>query len=290
MSTLTKVLIILLTVFSIFLCGIVVTYVANAENFRQKYTDTYDQLRASKEIERSTKQQLKEKIEQTDQLTKQLNEEINSLQMRIDELQANLEASEREKMQLLQRVSDMASILETANQTAKQQTQLFENAQKELDGIRALQIKQRNDLQETTVELVEKMAIIKTLEDKNRGLIEEKTELQTKLEQLLRQYGRVVAPAEAVTARRAEVRPARPLTKEIGLNGLVTAVDLENSLAEISIGSAAGVKEEMKFHVIRGDQFICDILILDVDTEKAVGILDLVQQPPKVGDKVSTNL
>jgi myosin heavy subunit len=290
LSTLTKVLIILLTVFSIFLCGIVVTYVANAENYKQKYFNTSDELGASKEVERSAKQQLKEKIEQTDQQTKQLNEEINSLQMRIEQLQANLDASEREKAQLVQKVSDIAGVLETANQTATQQTQLFENAQKELDGTRALQIKQRNELQETTAELAEKMAIINTLEDRNKRLIEEKTELQTKLEQLLRQYGKVVTPVEPMAARRPEIRPARPLTREIGLKGLVTAVDLENSLAEISIGSADGVKEEMKFHVTRGDQFICDILILDVDTAKAVGILELVQQPPKVGDKVSTNL
>ena len=37
MSTLTKVLIILQTVFSILLCGIVATYVANASDYKQKY-------------------------------------------------------------------------------------------------------------------------------------------------------------------------------------------------------------------------------------------------------------
>ena len=37
MSTLTKVLIVLLTLASIFLCGIVVTYVANAVDFKEKY-------------------------------------------------------------------------------------------------------------------------------------------------------------------------------------------------------------------------------------------------------------
>jgi hypothetical protein len=46
----------------------------------------------------------------------------------------------------------------------------------------------------------------------------------------------------------------------------------------------------MKFHVTRGDAFICDILIVDVDVEKAVGVLELVQQQPKVGDNASTNL
>jgi hypothetical protein len=46
----------------------------------------------------------------------------------------------------------------------------------------------------------------------------------------------------------------------------------------------------MKFHVTRGDEFICDVLIVNVDTEKAVGVLELVQQSPKVGDNASTNL
>ena len=46
----------------------------------------------------------------------------------------------------------------------------------------------------------------------------------------------------------------------------------------------------MKFCVYRGDEYICDILIITVDSKESVGVLELVQQEPKVGDKVSTNL
>jgi len=46
----------------------------------------------------------------------------------------------------------------------------------------------------------------------------------------------------------------------------------------------------MKFHVTRGDEFICDIIITEVDTEEAVGVLDLVVQQPRVGDNAATNL
>ena len=65
---------------------------------------------------------------------------------------------------------------------------------------------------------------------------------------------------------------------------------MKNSLATISLGSADGVRDGMKFHVTRGDQFICDVLIVDVDTERSVGVLELVQQAPRVGDSASTNL
>lgn len=52
MSTLTKILIVLLTLSSIFLCGIVVTYVANAEDYKQKNRFLMTSLSAAKENER----------------------------------------------------------------------------------------------------------------------------------------------------------------------------------------------------------------------------------------------
>ena len=63
MSTLTKILIVLLTLSSIFLCGIVVTYVANADNYRQKYNQIKSDIDSLRK--------------KADNLTKQVNEKIN---------------------------------------------------------------------------------------------------------------------------------------------------------------------------------------------------------------------
>ena len=70
---------------------------------------------------------------------------------------------------------------------------------------------------------------------------------------------------------------------------LVIEVDLKNAMATISLGTADGVKKGMNFHVTRGNKFICDISIIDVDTEASVGVLKLVQDQIKVGDSVITN-
>lgn len=292
MSTLTKILIVLLTVSSIFLCGLVATYVANAENFRQKYDQAYTELRAAQEKERSANKQLREKIEQTDQEKAKLNEEVASHKIKVGELEAELDKVKRTRDELLARVDSFAAIIEGFTKTNDQQGQLLKNTIARLEIVEADLIKERSQHKETTRVLLEKMAVITTLEEKNKRLLEESTELQTKLDQFLRQYGKAIAPAKPVTPITAKARPAPPVTKEIGLKGRVTDVDLKNKMAEISIGTAHGVKEEMKFHVIRGDKFICDILILDVEPEKAVGILDLLKpdMPPQVGDEVSTNL
>ena len=106
----------------------------------------------------------------------------------------------------------------------------------------------------------------------------------------MRPVGRVAAPVSPVTPEKDVAKPAMVPTQKIALKGLVTVVDLKNHMTEISIGKVDGVKEGMKFYATRGDEFVCEILIIDVDTEKAVGLLEKVQYQPKTGDTVSTNL
>jgi len=290
LSTLTKILIVLLTIASIFLCGIMVTYVANADNYKQKYDKLYVDLQDAVQKRRAVETQLKEEIEKADQQKKELNDNIASLNLKIQQLEANLNEAEREKALLLKRVDSFASIVEGFTKTNDQQGLLLNNTIARLKTVEADLIKEQSQHKETSRLLFEKIAIIKTLEEKDKRLLEENAELQTKLDQFLRQYGKVLAPATPVTPVTAKAKPAAPPTREISLKGQITAVDLKNSLAEISIGTAHGVKEGMKFHVTRGDQFICDIVILDVEPEKAIGWLELVQNEPKTGDIASTNL
>jgi len=268
----------------------VVTYVANADNYREKYEDIRaDKDSLSKKVKALTKQ-VNQKIEQRKLLEDKLSSEIASLKAEIGELQGKLNNTEREKAVLLQKVNSWTSITKDFSQTTDKQRLLLENTLDELNKIQTEQIKERKELNETTTALVEKMAIIEALGAETKRLLEEKTELQNRLGQLLQPIGKVAAAPVPITPGKAIARPAEPAVEDIALQGLITALDLKNSMASISIGTADGVKEGMKFHVIRGDEFVCDILIIDTDAEEAVGILDLVQQQPKVGDNVSTNL
>ena len=293
MSTHTKILIVLLTLFSIFLCGIVVTYVGTADDYKEKY----EGLRAGEQSLRkqvsSLKKQLNEKDQQNKQLEDTLGAQVASLQTKMSELDVSLKNAEREKATLLQKVNNWASITKDFSVTTDKQSELLKNTLEELNKVKIEQVKERKELNETTRGLIEKMAIIDTLEAEKRRILEEKIELQNRLDQLLQPVGRVSAITRPVTTERTTVRtglPAFPADQDMNLRGLVTAVDLKNSMASISIGTADGVRDGMKFHVTRGDEFLCDILIIDVDSEEAVGILELVQQAPRVGDNVSTNL
>ncbi len=290
MSALTKILIVLLTISSIFLCGIVVTYVANADNYKQQHKELKTEKDALNEKVKGLTKQLDEKISEKRQTEDKLNVTIASLESAIKESELNLSNAEREKAMLLQKVNSWTSITKDFYQTTDKQGQLLKNTLEELNTVQAEQIKLRKELNETTASLIEKMAIIDTMKTENKRLIEEKTELQNRVDQPLQMVGKVSAPPVPVTPEISTAKPAEPVIRDIGLRGLVSAVDLKNSMAKISIGSADGVKEGMKFHVTRGDNFVCDLLIIDVDSEEAVGILELVQEQPKVGDNVTTNL
>jgi hypothetical protein len=290
LSTLTKVLIVLLTVFSIFLCGIVVTYVANATNYREQAERYEGQYRAARATERDALADLEEQKAEAERRRAELDNQINQLEISISDLEAQLDSIKRENTQLVQKLADMADVVETANAAAQQQTRLFEQAQQQVAQLTAEQTRRTRELQETDQQLMEQMALVVQLQAQNRQLTQENQELETRVNQLLQQYGRGVAPTTTVTPMPAVARPAEAPTRPLDLTGKVTAVDLNNGLAQISIGTAAGIKPKMQLHVTRGDQWVCDLTIVDADADKAVGELGLVQAQPKVGDRVVTNL
>ncbi len=292
MSTLTKILIVLLMISSLFLCGIVVTYVANADNYREKFNNQKRKYDAAVRNEESAKKQLNLAIEEAGRREQKLKDDNNALNIQIGLLTTERDEAKRradEKDLLANKWEELTIEFKNTNE---RQGQWLEDIRAELKKILLEQTDSDKELKETTAALIEKMTIIELLEKQSRLLLEEKTYLQNELDKLLRQSGRAVAAPVPVTPIKEKVRVAPP-TVDIGLKGLITKVDLENSLAEISIGAASGVKANMKFHVTRADKFICDIVILDVEPEKAVGtleLMDVTQEQPKAGDNVSTNL
>ena len=292
MSTLTKILIVLMTISSIFLCGIVVTYVANAENYRKNYLDERREKDAAEQIKEQAVKDKNKTIEDAAERERKLKSDIGALETQLGQLNTKLTEAERQKAALIEEAGKWKAITRDFYDTNDKQRQLLEDTLANLKTIEAEQIDSDKELKETTATLIEKMAIITTLEKQSKQLLEEKTALQNELDKLLRQAGKAIVAPEPVTTVKEKAQVAPP-TVDIGLEGLIATVDLENSLAEISIGAANGVKQNMIFHVTRDNKFICDIVILDVEPEKAIGtleLMDVTKEQPKAGDNVSTNL
>ncbi|TFG49474.1 MAG: hypothetical protein E4H40_02920 [Candidatus Brocadiia bacterium] len=133
------------------------------------------------------------------------------------------------------------------------------------------------------------MAIIETLNSEKKRVLEDKADLEQKLNSYLYTQGKVAGTQTPVTKTISKAQPVTP-PANIDLKGQIASVDLQNSMVSVSIGEADGVAKGMKFYVIRGDSFICEISIIEVEAEQAVGVIKLAQENPKVGDKVTSNL
>jgi len=288
LSTLTKVLIILQTVFSILLCGIVATYVANASDYKKDYDAAVTQKKAAVSDKNSFREEWKDAQVDLEEAEKKALEMSPALEAKIAQLTDELTRAKSQIDTLNERTTGLMAANETASATASQQSKLYETAHAELKATESDKIQLSREYDETQGVLLEKLAVIASQDKKIRELQEEKSDIQSRLEQYLNQYGKTPAPATAATLVSSKVQLAQPV-KAIGLKGLISDLDIPNQLAEISLGSTDGVKEKMIFMVTRDNQFICNIVVLDVNTERSVGLLDVVKGTPVVGDKVSTN-
>jgi uncharacterized phage infection (PIP) family protein YhgE len=289
LSTLTKILIVLLTISSIFLCGIVVTYVGSAVNYKEQYESQRTQINSLRQTKTAAEDKLNETIKQAQERETELNQTIQSLRSDINKLNAELTDAKNKREDAIQRMDNWQAIAMDFSKTTETQVKLAKDAINDRNQIDAERIEKLKELEERTASLIEKMALIDQLEKETRRLSEENTALQNKIDQMLQQYGKTIPTLTPVTQMVDKAQMAPPPT-DIGLKGTVSNVMMENSWAEISIGSANGVRKDMVFHATRGDKFICDIVIFEVDPDKAVGTLKLIQETPRIGDVVSTNL
>jgi hypothetical protein len=288
LSTLTKILIVLLTLSSIFLCGIVVTYVASANNYRLAYDNQVKDVQAAKTLYQTKMRLADEQVANAQRERDTAEQKKTELEAQIAQIQADLVTAQTSNFGNQERLTNLAGTVSSLNQTIGSMEQSLSLARSELDKIRNEQVKDRKALNEVTAALNEKSVQVDALESERRRLLEQKTALDEQLAKLAK--GGKLPPIEAVTPEISGAKAAPPVTSQVSLKGKIVEANLKNNLVTISLGSADGVRTGMRFHVIRGDSFICDIVITNVDVERSAGTPELVRQQPQVGDVVSTNL
>lgn len=292
MSALTKTLIVLITVATIALSASVVTWVANAENYKETADDLRRNLSSSQQMEKEYKEQLNHKIDEMNALKNKLDQQIASLKTEFENVRRELAIVEDEKQALSQKVQNWASVVENFQKTNESQQDLLSQKIEELTAVQKDLAKERKELNETSATLMEKLAVINTLENARKRLEEEKEDLADRLDKFLNPRGRTAVAKAPVTQTEdfAQIteEPAVAVKDEIGLAGRIT--EIKDKMAEISLGQADGVKQDMKFYVTRGDEFICELSVVEVDSENSVAMTQLVVKQPRVGDTITSNL
>lgn len=288
MSTLTKVLIVLLSLFSFFLCGTVVTYVGNAQSYKKLYGTEKDAKDVALAEKVSALRQYSEQAEAIKAEKEKFNSRIQLLEDEKGKLLADFRSAERDSLKFQARADSYQGILTGFEQTIANLEQSLKTTQDQLDKVRAADIQEQKEFNELTARLYETIVQVEALRADKRRLLEEKAALEDQIR--IASGGQAVTPARSnvVTQKPAAAVPVVTMPAATDLKGLITEV--RESLVSVSIGSADGVTKGMVFHVTRGDEFVCDVVITDVDTNKAAGVLELKMQQPRIGDTASTRL
>ncbi len=280
----------MVSLFTVALCGVVVTYVASANNWKAEYQDLNNSVDSIKKALASEKRQATEQVAQAQEVADQLREENNQLNAQLSAAQNDLADAQRQARLYNQRVSDSTGTIAGLQQTIESLRTSLSATQQDLTNKTGQLASAQKKLNEINTELDEKIVELQTLEIENKKLLEIKSDL----EQIVanKATSGTVSPVTTSrgNARVVSAQPSGAKYSQADLKARITEVDLRNKLATISIGAADGVSTGMRFHITRGNQFIADMVITHVDQERAAGVLELVQSTPTVGDNASLNL
>ena len=285
MSQLTKILVILLSLFAIFLCGAMVSFVVNTNNYKVLYDQQKNLFSTSQAEVAELSRLYDEQKGKMAELQSQLESKILNLQESNNKLIADLQNAERQSQEYQARADSRNGVLTGFEQSIRSLQESLRLTQSQLDQARAQGIKDSKELNQITSQLQEKLVQIESLEADRRRLLEQKKQLET---QVGSGFVSTPAPVSVVTPLPGPARPAAGITFGADIRGLITEVSA--NMVTLSVGSADGVQKGMVFHVTRGDQFLCDVAVTNVDINKSAGVLELIQQQPRIGDTASTRL
>ena len=281
MSTLSKVLVVLLVLLAIAHSAVLLAYLSQQQDWKalavalQDKLDNTQALQKSQDIAnqqtqgqlRTEKQDLADRLSRTQADLIKAQDTIAGLHLELGNLTAGKDSLQHDLTKLtaslglaLETQKHVMAQLDTAQDTAY--TLKAENAQ--LEG----QVSQLTlDVNNLTAEVRNQKQQIFSLQS---GIRKAQGVVSTK------------APATALELSSvASVQPIR---------GKVTGVDLAVNIAQINVGEIAGVVEGIKFVIYDRDGYVGDLRITRVLRDQSLGTIVLSSKPVEVGDEVATEL
>lgn len=283
MSVLTKIFIVLLAVFSIAFAMSTISFVAQSNNWRQLATD----YRAAHELVETKMVNLSaaHAAEKGNWLDVH-RDDLRRLSDREGELQAaqgELTAIQAELVQVQQEKSSADALVQNLTGQLKLASAARDQEQKQRETLQArnIELEKRNlDLSERVNELTHQTLV---MVEQQRQFEQQINILRSENEKLsaVRRRGGTGMLEEGVMGRVTPVEPvaATPIRGHI--------LQVEGNLATISVGSADGVEPNMTFVIFRGDEYIGDLRISDVEPHMSAGTIVRFRTAPRVDDLVA---
>ena len=286
MSTLSKVLIVLLVLLAVAHSAVLLAYLSQQQSYKAFAEAKDEELKSARATWRSeaiaSDQTLEQLRKERDVLVAE-SERIGSLLVNVQRSLAGLElragALDVEKGRLAQQVANLSASLRLAQEAQK-------HLSSQVDAARdaASQFKAENAQLERQVAGLDMDVRALTAE------VQRKKELIFSLQSEIRK----ASGRTAAQARPAEVTftPAAAVARQ-PIKGRIKEVNLAEKMATVNVGSIAGVSAGMTLTISDNElnnEYVAVLKVTSVLRDQAIGTIELAAKPVEVGDQVTTSL
>lgn len=286
MSTLTKVLTVLVSLLAIFLSGVVVVFVGNTTSWKEAY-DQQKGLTSAAQTHAAVQDQTVAAMQSRHEAwVTTMQSVVAGLQQQNTDLLAQREEASRRQADAEGKAQTAVAVSSSLSGTIDKMRETRDFIQQKLETAHADKLRAEAQAVEMTQELNRQRALgeqLKLALSRNEERIKELENENALVRQRLEQV--TLASSES-RPMGDQVRVSTPQAGRVPIRGEI--VDVRDERAEISVGSSSGVRENMEFNVIRGNQFLGNLVVTHVQGTRAAGTLVRQQGAIVKGDKVSS--
>jgi len=277
LSTLGKILTVLVVLVSIAVAVLVAREFVLGNNWRSLYDEEVKLFDQALQQRDSAIQQRNDEKKARESDKAALQQQLNTLNDELGLRNNTITVLTKEKENQEKRLQELSEQFTGLNGT-------FANLVKEKDAWRAERdkaLKEADDLRTMYAELENKFrsaqADLANLKETLRQAAEEKAAIESRIAWIKQNYPEVKLPEQV---------PSVPTVK---VQGLVTRVDNNAKVVEINLGTDDGVVKGMKFFVYNGTEmrYLATLVVNMVSKDSAAGDLTVIRGPVKVNDHVT---
>ena len=286
MSTVTKVFAVLVSLLSIFLCGVVVAFMGKVQDYKELYEDQKVLADAAQVMAYSAEQRLEKANLTYGKAAELTSERLKDLREQYNTMSVDLAQAEQQSSMESGKADSAIKLVSAMRNTIQDMQTAYESLWADFDGNRSQMLQAQTQVTELTRQINNEMARTKQLEDTNRRRAEQIAGLEEQIAKLNQQLDKYNLAQKEFDSD-FSVAQVLPEMAGVPIMGEITAMDDKN--IAISVGSASGVRENMRFWIVRGDKFLGNLDIIYVEPDEAVGRLSNMQDIIVEGDMVTTD-
>lgn len=283
MSILTKIFVVLVTIFSVALVGMMISFVARTEDWKGKYEDEKARANSAEKTAMFRQEQIKQLTDKESERIALLSAEKNKLDAELSALQTKAAEAAADATRLAQQKDKSEADVSQLTAAVKLLTDINQSVKQELDKRREEVISSETKRIQLADRNNELQGQVDTLQRERKSLNERLVALEKSIDDLRMKAASVASTTDSAT-------PAAPseFVPDVAIRGQVVATDKADSVTfvKINVGSTDRVRENTKFIIHRGSTYVGTMVVTNVDTKASAGRLTLGQGEIKPGDEV----